>query len=96
VDKKSAVQRGSHKADIIPIDKSHSDMVKFREGSEEYQIVARYIHELVKSVHDHPFGSLGTDNHDGVLSGQLPPSALAPAEVNAGIYCSCHFSSSAY
>jgi hypothetical protein len=93
VDKESAQQ---HKADIIPIDKSHSDMVKFREGSEEYQIVARYIHELVKSVHDHPFRSLGTNNDGGVLSEQLTLPAPSPAEVNIGICCSCHFSLSAY
>ena len=50
VDKSSAIQRGSHKTAILPINKSHSDMVKFREGSEEDKLVARYIYELVTSL----------------------------------------------
>jgi hypothetical protein len=58
VDKKSAEQRGSKKSDILPINKSHSDMVKFREGSEEYQIVARYIQEFIESMND-PWGLTG-------------------------------------
>jgi len=50
VEKESAVQCGSDKSDILPINCSHSEMVKFREGSKDYNVVAGYIHELTKSL----------------------------------------------
>ena len=47
VERSSAIQGASHKSDILPINRSHSDMVKFREGIVDYQLVADRIYGLV-------------------------------------------------
>lgn len=48
VGKSSAIQRKSNKSDIIPINRSHSEMVKFSEGCDEYNLLANFIHEFVQ------------------------------------------------
>lgn len=50
VDKESAIQCNSNRSDVLPINKSHSEMVKFKEGSEDYSILARYIFELNEDI----------------------------------------------
>jgi hypothetical protein len=52
VDRVSAVQQGSQKSDILPINQSHSNMVKFNEGSIEYNVVVRSIYELTRKISD--------------------------------------------
>jgi hypothetical protein len=54
LEKESAIQCNSDKSDILPINRNHSDMVKFREGSEDYTVVANYIHELTECITDTP------------------------------------------
>src|SRR5580658_5693499 len=85
VDKKSAELRGSKKSDTLPINKSHSDMVKFREGSEEYQIVATYIQELIESLND-PLGSRRVKDNDGILFEQLKQLSTSPTGTNTGMH----------
>jgi hypothetical protein len=52
VDRVSAVQRGSQKSDVLPINQSHSNMVKLKEGSIEYNVVVRCIYELSRELSD--------------------------------------------
>jgi hypothetical protein len=73
VDRVSAVQRGSKKSDILPINQSHSDMVKFKEGSAEYNIVVRYIYELIGRLSDR-------------LEGAKPEEAVTNTELRSALY----------
>jgi hypothetical protein len=83
VDKDSAKQRGSGKNDILPINRSHSEMVKFGEGSEEYLLVARYIHELINSFKDQvEFSSVG--KHASSIFPKLAEPASPSIELDKG------------
>ena len=39
VDEASAIQKGTKEEDKLPINKGHSELVKFDEGSEEYPFI---------------------------------------------------------
>jgi len=71
VDKESAVQCNSHRSDILPINKSHSEMVKFREGSEDYSILARYIFELIEDI------ALGSQDSAKLKARQRKPNSTS-------------------
>ena len=45
----SAIQRGSQTGDILPVDKDHSDMVKFAQDDTNYRGVLIYLHDLCES-----------------------------------------------
>jgi hypothetical protein len=49
VQKASAIQYGTEESDKLPIDKDHSDLVKFDEGSEEYQVLFTKIRQIVRA-----------------------------------------------
>jgi hypothetical protein len=50
VDKQSAVQDDSNPQDCFPINENHSDMVKFSDGSPEYDAVITFLHSILPSV----------------------------------------------
>lgn len=50
VDKQSAVQDDSNPQDCFPINENHSDMVKFSDGSSEYDTVITFLHSTLSSV----------------------------------------------
>lgn len=67
VDKFSAIQSGSRAMDIIPINRNHSNIVKFQRGAEEYRIVALYIHKIVQAItQECPTQSAGKFSHQAV------------------------------
>ena len=45
----SAIQRGSQTGDILPVDKDHSDMVKFAQDDTNYRGVLIYLYDLCES-----------------------------------------------
>ena len=49
VQKDSAIQYGTEESDKLPIDKDHSDLVKFDELSEEYQVFFTKIRQIVRA-----------------------------------------------
>jgi hypothetical protein len=50
VDKQSAVQDDSNPQDCFPINENHSDMVKFSDGSPEYDTVITFLHSILPGV----------------------------------------------
>lgn len=65
-------------------------MVKFREGSEEYKLVARYIHELVTSLNV-TLGYHKERDDDTILPKQLTRSSPPPAAVDQSLLLLCPF-----
>jgi hypothetical protein len=83
VDRLSAVHRGSESR--FPINKDHSNLVKFSENDPNYHVVASYLREIAESLESQePTSSSVNSDERADQDLEAPPGPLISYHTNSG------------